>query len=104
MVNSLVKKMKKVRQIFCKLTERIQKDNIFIPKGTIVQIVQMVEVEGVGNLTKEVMVKVSDYIDCDVFQKQPSRLCGHATSGEPVLITVSPIYLEYHSTKILNVE
>lgn len=96
--------MKKVRQIFCKLTERIQKDNIFIPKGTIVQMVQMVEVEGVGNLTKEVMVKVFDYINCDVFEKQPSRHCSNATSGKPVLIAVSTIYLEYHSTKILNVE
>lgn len=96
--------MKKVRQIFCKLTERIQKDKIFIPKGTIVQMVQMVEVEGVGNLTKEVMVKVFDYINCDVFEKQPSRHCSNATSGKPVLIAVSPIYLEYHSTKILNVE
>ena len=103
--HSLVEKMKKVKQIFCTLNDFLLSSQFFVPKGTIVQVVQMSVSHSDGKPKDAVMIRVSDYV-INAVEKNPQemRLCVHSTSGEPIFLTVSPAILEYHSKKILNLE
>ena len=93
--------MSLVRQVFCTLECAFNEDGVFVPKGTKVQLVQIVDFVSSNFTYKKIRVRCSDYLSSEFLEQVPPD-CGHATSGDPIFFDVEPTWLIYHSTEVIK--